>query len=60
MSQNQSEHQPTTGARPIGSTTDQDAAANVQQMFDTIAPKYALLNPVLSIGIYRWWWSRAA
>ena len=54
------EHQPTTGARPIGSTTDQDAAANVQQMFDTIAPKYDLLNHVLSVGIDRWWWSRAA
>jgi len=54
------EHQPTTGARPIGTTTDQDAAANVQQMFDTIAPKYDLLNHVLSVGIDRWWWSRAA
>ena len=54
------EHHPTTGARPIGTTTDQDAAANVQQMFDTIAPKYDLLNHVLSVGIDRWWWSRAA
>ncbi len=54
------EHERTTGARPIGATTDQDAAANVQQMFDTIAPKYDLLNHVLSIGIDRWWWSRAA
>jgi demethylmenaquinone methyltransferase/2-methoxy-6-polyprenyl-1,4-benzoquinol methylase len=54
------EHQRTTGARPTGTTTDQDAAANVQQMFDTIAPKYDLLNHVLSVGIDRWWWSRAA
>ncbi|GGG82447.1 bifunctional demethylmenaquinone methyltransferase/2-methoxy-6-polyprenyl-1,4-benzoquinol methylase UbiE [Edaphobacter dinghuensis] len=54
------EHQHTTGARPTGTTTDQDAAANVQQMFDTIAPKYDLLNHVLSVGIDRWWWSRAA
>ncbi|WP_348268557.1 bifunctional demethylmenaquinone methyltransferase/2-methoxy-6-polyprenyl-1,4-benzoquinol methylase UbiE [Edaphobacter paludis] len=53
-------HQHTTGARPTGTTTDQDAAANVQQMFDTIAPKYDLLNHVLSVGIDRWWWSRAA
>jgi demethylmenaquinone methyltransferase/2-methoxy-6-polyprenyl-1,4-benzoquinol methylase len=58
--QNAPEHQRTTGARPIGTTTDQDAAANVQQMFDTIAPKYDLLNHVLSVGIDRWWWSRAA
>jgi demethylmenaquinone methyltransferase/2-methoxy-6-polyprenyl-1,4-benzoquinol methylase len=56
----QNEHEHTTGARPIGATTDQDAAANVQQMFDTIAPKYDLLNHVLSVGIDRWWWSRAA
>ncbi|MDW5264216.1 MULTISPECIES: bifunctional demethylmenaquinone methyltransferase/2-methoxy-6-polyprenyl-1,4-benzoquinol methylase UbiE [Acidobacteriaceae] len=56
--QNIPEH--TTGARPTGTTTDQDAAANVQQMFDTIAPKYDLLNHVLSVGIDRWWWSRAA
>jgi demethylmenaquinone methyltransferase/2-methoxy-6-polyprenyl-1,4-benzoquinol methylase len=60
MSQNQTEHQRTTGARPTGTITDQDAAANVQQMFDTIAPKYDLLNHVLSVGIDRWWWSRAA
>ena len=56
--QNAPEH--TSGARPTGTTTDQDAAANVQQMFDTIAPKYDLLNHVLSVGIDRWWWSRAA
>ena len=56
--QNTPEH--TTGARPTGTTTDQDAAANVQQMFDTIAPKYDLLNHVLSVGIDRWWWMRAA
>ncbi|HUZ95152.1 MAG TPA: ubiquinone/menaquinone biosynthesis methyltransferase [Edaphobacter sp.] len=56
--QNTSEH--TIGARPTGTTTDQDAAANVQQMFDTIAPKYDLLNHVLSVGIDRWWWARAA
>jgi demethylmenaquinone methyltransferase / 2-methoxy-6-polyprenyl-1,4-benzoquinol methylase len=52
--------EPTTGARPTGTTTDQDAAANVQQMFDTIAPKYDMLNHVLSVGIDRWWWTRAA
>ncbi len=54
------EYEITTGARPTGTTTDQDAAANVQQMFDTIAPKYDLLNHVLSVGIDRWWWTRAA
>ena len=54
------EHLHNAGARPTGTATDQDAAANVQQMFDTIAPKYDLLNHVLSVGIDRWWWSRAA
>lgn len=44
----------------MGAATEQDAAANVQQMFDSIAPKYDLLNHVLSVGIDRWWWWRAA
>ena len=60
MAAQQNASERTTGARPVGATSDQDAAANVQQMFDTIAPKYDLLNHVLSIGIDRWWWSRAA
>lgn len=42
-------------------TADEVAAANaVQEMFDTIAPRYDLLNHVLSAGIDRWWWKRAA
>jgi demethylmenaquinone methyltransferase/2-methoxy-6-polyprenyl-1,4-benzoquinol methylase len=49
-----------TGARPVGAVDEQTAAANVQQMFDSIAPKYDLLNHVLSVGIDRWWWWRAA
>ncbi len=54
------EHERSTGARPVGVTDEQAAAANVQQMFDTIAPRYDLLNHVLSAGIDRWWWLRAA
>jgi demethylmenaquinone methyltransferase/2-methoxy-6-polyprenyl-1,4-benzoquinol methylase len=60
MNQPLPEHERSTGARPIGATDEQAAAANVQQMFDTIAPRYDLLNHVLSVGIDRWWWHRAA
>jgi demethylmenaquinone methyltransferase/2-methoxy-6-polyprenyl-1,4-benzoquinol methylase len=54
------EHERSTGARPRGTASEQAAAANVQQMFDTIAPRYDLLNHVLSVGLDLWWWSRAA
>jgi len=56
----QPEHQSSTGARPIGAADESTAATAVQQMFDTIAPKYDLLNHILSIGLDRWWWSRTA
>jgi demethylmenaquinone methyltransferase/2-methoxy-6-polyprenyl-1,4-benzoquinol methylase len=54
------EHERSTGARPAGITTEQAAAANVQQMFDTIAPTYDRANHLLSAGIDRWWWNRTA
>jgi demethylmenaquinone methyltransferase/2-methoxy-6-polyprenyl-1,4-benzoquinol methylase len=54
------EHERSTGARPAGITTEQAAAANVQQMFDTIAPTYDRANHLLSIGIDRYWWTRTA
>ena len=49
-----------TGAAPDGAQTTQDAARAVQQMFDNIAPRYDLLNHVLSANIDRVWWHRAA
>ena len=54
------EHELATGARPEGATTEQSAAQNVQQMFDTIAPTYDISNHILSMGLDRWMWSRAA
>jgi demethylmenaquinone methyltransferase / 2-methoxy-6-polyprenyl-1,4-benzoquinol methylase len=54
------EHQLSTGARPTGAITEQSAAENVQQMFDTIAPTYDISNHILSMGLDRWMWSRAA
>ena len=54
------EHERSTGARPAGITTEHAAAANVQQMFDTIAPTYDRANHLLSAGLDRYWWTRTA
>jgi demethylmenaquinone methyltransferase/2-methoxy-6-polyprenyl-1,4-benzoquinol methylase len=48
------------GAQPLGAATEQDAARKVQAMFDEIAPRYDLLNHVLSLNIDRVWWWRTA
>jgi demethylmenaquinone methyltransferase/2-methoxy-6-polyprenyl-1,4-benzoquinol methylase len=48
------------GAKPEGATDEQTAALAVQSMFDAIAPRYDLLNHVLSMNIDRLWWWRAA
>ncbi len=59
-SPNLPEHERSTGALPTGATSEQAAAANVQQMFDTIAPTYDRANHILSAGIDRYWWTRTA
>jgi demethylmenaquinone methyltransferase/2-methoxy-6-polyprenyl-1,4-benzoquinol methylase len=51
---------PTPGARPTGTSTQADAAHNIQQMFDTIAPTYDRANHLLSLSLDRYWWTRAA
>jgi demethylmenaquinone methyltransferase/2-methoxy-6-polyprenyl-1,4-benzoquinol methylase len=48
------------GAR-VEPEQDQKAAAHaVRQMFSSIAPRYDLLNHVLSLNIDRYWWWRTA
>ena len=51
---------PATGANPIGASDEASAAQAVRQMFDSIAPRYDLLNHVLSANVDRLWWWRAA
>ena len=51
---------PATGARPTGTADEAGAAQAVRQMFNSIAPRYDLLNHVLSANIDRLWWRRAA
>jgi demethylmenaquinone methyltransferase/2-methoxy-6-polyprenyl-1,4-benzoquinol methylase len=48
------------GAAPEGAR-DRDAAARaIREMFTSIAPRYDLLNHVLSFNVDRLWWARAA
>ncbi len=49
-----------TGAKPAGVQDEASAAQAVQAMFNSIAPRYDLLNHVLSANIDRLWWRRAA
>jgi demethylmenaquinone methyltransferase / 2-methoxy-6-polyprenyl-1,4-benzoquinol methylase len=48
------------GARPTNESTEAEAAEHVRGIFNTIAPSYDLLNHLLSMGLDRRWWSRAA
>ena len=48
------------GAAPVGAGDEQEAAVAVRDMFSSIAPKYDLLNHVLSMNIDRIWWNRTA
>src|ERR1700757_3199902 len=50
----------TQGAQPAGTSDEQSAARAVREMFDSIAPRYDLLNHVLSMNVDRLWWWRTA
>jgi demethylmenaquinone methyltransferase/2-methoxy-6-polyprenyl-1,4-benzoquinol methylase len=51
---------PTAGAKPAGTEDETSAAHAVRGMFNSIAPRYDLLNHVLSANVDRLWWRRTA
>jgi demethylmenaquinone methyltransferase / 2-methoxy-6-polyprenyl-1,4-benzoquinol methylase len=48
------------GASPIGAHDRESAGRAVREMFTSIAPRYDLLNHVLSLNTDRLWWWRAS
>jgi demethylmenaquinone methyltransferase/2-methoxy-6-polyprenyl-1,4-benzoquinol methylase len=57
---NQEINERIVGAAPAGARDRESAAQAVREMFSSIAPRYDLLNHVLSFNIDRLWWWRAA
>jgi demethylmenaquinone methyltransferase/2-methoxy-6-polyprenyl-1,4-benzoquinol methylase len=51
---------PAKGTRPEGAVTEADASKKVREMFTEIAPRYDLLNHLLSLQLDRLWRARAA
>jgi demethylmenaquinone methyltransferase/2-methoxy-6-polyprenyl-1,4-benzoquinol methylase len=49
-----------TGTIPSGTRDEAAAAATVREMFTAIAPRYDLLNHLLSFNVDRYWWWRTA
>ena len=51
---------PAKGTRPEGAITEADASSKVREMFTQIAPRYDLLNHLLSLQLDRLWRTRTA
>jgi demethylmenaquinone methyltransferase / 2-methoxy-6-polyprenyl-1,4-benzoquinol methylase len=51
---------PAKGTRPEGAETEADASLKVREMFTQIAPRYDLLNHLLSLQLDRLWRNRVA
>lgn len=51
---------PVKGTQPEGVTTEAEASKKVREMFTQIAPRYDLLNHLLSFELDRLWRARAA
>ena len=52
--------EPSKGTRPEGALNETDASRKVREMFTQIAPRYDLLNHILSLQMDRMWRARAA
>jgi demethylmenaquinone methyltransferase/2-methoxy-6-polyprenyl-1,4-benzoquinol methylase len=52
--------EPSKGTRPEGAVDEADASRKVREMFTQIAPRYDLLNHVLSLQMDRMWRARTA
>ena len=51
---------PIIGAAPEGATDRESASRAVREMFTAIAPRYDLLNHLLSANVDKLWWRRTA